>query len=77
MKALFIVTGRGLGGDAMVALNAMRALEKEESLVKLLLTHLLTGLYLKRTDMNGIKSLYLMLEATPLPNCLLQKGQSS
>lgn len=28
MKALFIVTGRGLGGDAMVALNAMRALEK-------------------------------------------------
>ena len=28
MKALFIVTGRGLGGDAMVALNTMRALEK-------------------------------------------------
>jgi UDP-N-acetylglucosamine--N-acetylmuramyl-(pentapeptide) pyrophosphoryl-undecaprenol N-acetylglucosamine transferase len=28
MKALFIVTGRGLGGDAMVALNEMRALEK-------------------------------------------------
>ena len=29
MKALFIVTGRGLGGDAMVALNEMRALEKK------------------------------------------------
>ena len=29
MKCLFIVTGRGLGGDAMVALNAMRALEKK------------------------------------------------
>ena len=28
MKVLFIVTGRGLGGDAMVALNTMRALEK-------------------------------------------------
>jgi UDP-N-acetylglucosamine--N-acetylmuramyl-(pentapeptide) pyrophosphoryl-undecaprenol N-acetylglucosamine transferase len=28
MKALFIVTGRGLGGDAMVALNLIRALEK-------------------------------------------------
>ena len=28
MKALFIVTGRGLGGDAMVALNTMRALER-------------------------------------------------
>lgn len=28
MKVLFIVTGRGLGGDAMVALNAMNALER-------------------------------------------------
>lgn len=28
MKALFVVTGRGLGGDAMVALNTMKALEK-------------------------------------------------
>ena len=28
MKALFIVTGRGLGGDAMTALNAMNALER-------------------------------------------------
>lgn len=29
MKALFIVTGRGLGGDAMVALNTMNALERK------------------------------------------------
>ena len=29
MKALFIVTGRGLGGDAMSALNLMRAFEKK------------------------------------------------
>ena len=29
MKCLFIVTGRGLGGDAMVALNEMKALEKK------------------------------------------------
>lgn len=29
MKALFIVTGRGLGGDAMVALNTMKALERK------------------------------------------------
>ena len=29
MKCLFIVTGRGLGGDAMVALNTMRALERQ------------------------------------------------
>ena len=28
MKVLVIVTGRGLGGDAMVALNVMRVLEK-------------------------------------------------
>lgn len=28
MKALFIVTGRGLGGDAMVALNVIKVLEK-------------------------------------------------
>lgn len=28
MKALFIVTGRGLGGDAMIALNVIRVLEK-------------------------------------------------
>ena len=28
MKALFVVTGRGLGGDAMIALNVMSALEK-------------------------------------------------
>ncbi len=28
MKALFIVTGRGLGGDAMAALNLMKAFEK-------------------------------------------------
>lgn len=29
MKALFIVTGRGLGGDAMAALNLMNAFEKK------------------------------------------------
>jgi len=29
VKVLFIVTGRGLGGDAMVALNTMKALEKK------------------------------------------------
>lgn len=28
MKTLFIVTGRGLGGDAMIALNVIKALEK-------------------------------------------------
>jgi len=28
MKALFIITGRGLGGDSMIALNTIRALEK-------------------------------------------------
>ena len=29
MKCLFIVTGRGLGGDAMTALNEMKALERK------------------------------------------------
>ena len=29
MKCLFIVTGRGLGGDAMTALNAMKGLERK------------------------------------------------
>lgn len=28
MKALLVVTGRGLGGDAMIALNTIKALEK-------------------------------------------------
>ena len=28
MKALLIVTGRGLGGDAAIALNVIKALEK-------------------------------------------------
>lgn len=28
MKTLFIITGRGLGGDAMIALNLIRVLEK-------------------------------------------------
>lgn len=28
MKALFVVTGRGLGGDAAIALNTIKALEK-------------------------------------------------
>ena len=28
MKALLVVTGRGLGGDASIALNVVKALEK-------------------------------------------------
>ena len=28
MKALFVVTGRGLGGDAAIALNLIKVLEK-------------------------------------------------
>lgn len=62
MKCLFIVTGRGLGGDAMVALNAMRALEKREFNVKLPLMLLLMVLYLKKMDMNGIKFPFPMQE---------------
>lgn len=30
MKTLVIVTGRGLGGDASIALNVIHALEKKE-----------------------------------------------
>lgn len=30
MKALFIVTGRGLGGDSMIALNTIKAFEKRD-----------------------------------------------
>ena len=29
MKALLVVTGRGLGGDAAIALNTLKALEKK------------------------------------------------
>ena len=29
MKALLVVTGRGLGGDAAIALNLIKALEKK------------------------------------------------
>ena len=67
MKALFIVTGRGLGGDAMVALNTMRALERRGVQCEIALDA--SGHYLKKTDIPGIGFQFPMREAIQQQNC--------
>ncbi len=52
MKALFIVTGRGIGGDAMTALNIAKALSKYGFECEFALDHTAPGLLFKK---NGIK----------------------
>jgi UDP-N-acetylglucosamine--N-acetylmuramyl-(pentapeptide) pyrophosphoryl-undecaprenol N-acetylglucosamine transferase len=52
MKALFMVTGRGIGGDAVTALNIARALSKYDVECEFALDHSAPGLLLKK---NGIK----------------------
>ncbi len=48
MKALLTVTGRGMGGDAVIALNIARALEKEGVKCEFALDHHAPGLLFKK-----------------------------
>jgi UDP-N-acetylglucosamine--N-acetylmuramyl-(pentapeptide) pyrophosphoryl-undecaprenol N-acetylglucosamine transferase len=51
MKALFVVTGRGIGGDAVTALNIARALEKYDVDCEFALDHRAPGLLLKKHNL--------------------------
>ncbi|WP_287381658.1 glycosyltransferase [Methanobacterium sp.] len=51
MKALFVVTGRGIGGDAVTALNIARALEKYDVDCEFALDHSAPGLLLKKHNL--------------------------
>jgi UDP-N-acetylglucosamine--N-acetylmuramyl-(pentapeptide) pyrophosphoryl-undecaprenol N-acetylglucosamine transferase len=55
MKALFIVTGRGIGGDAVTALNIARALNKYDVECEFALDHNAPGILLKKHDLNWHK----------------------
>ncbi|MFA0834124.1 MAG: glycosyltransferase [Methanobacterium formicicum] len=55
MKALFIVTGRGIGGDAVTGLNIARALEKYGVKCEFALDHSAPGLLLKKYDLPWYK----------------------
>ena len=48
MKALLIVTGRGLGGDAAVALNLIKSLEKKGVTCEIALDETAPGLLFKK-----------------------------
>lgn len=48
MKALFIITGRGLGGDSMIALNTIRALEKRGVSCEIALDSTASGLLFEK-----------------------------
>lgn len=50
MKALFVVTGRGIGGDAAVALNVSKALSKYGLECEFALNHGSPGLLFKKND---------------------------
>ncbi len=52
MKALFVVTGRGIGGDAVTALNIAKALSKYGFQCEFALDHTALGLLFKK---NGIE----------------------
>jgi UDP-N-acetylglucosamine--N-acetylmuramyl-(pentapeptide) pyrophosphoryl-undecaprenol N-acetylglucosamine transferase len=52
MKALFVVTGRGIGGDAVTAINIAKALSKYDFQCEFALDHTAPGLLFKK---NGIE----------------------
>ena len=52
MKALFVVTGRGIGGDAVIAINIAKALSKYDFQSEFALDHTAPGLLFKK---NGIE----------------------
>jgi len=51
MKALFVVTGRGIGGDAVTAFNIARALEKYDVDCEFALDHSAPGLLFKKHNL--------------------------
>ncbi|MCK9152620.1 glycosyltransferase [Methanobacterium alcaliphilum] len=55
MKALFVITGRGMGGDAVTALNIARALSKKGVECEFALDHTAPGLLLKKEDIHWHK----------------------
>lgn len=55
MKALFIVTGRGIGGDAVTALNIARALNKYDVECEFALDRSAPGLLFKKNDLEWHK----------------------
>lgn len=55
MKALFIVTGRGIGGDAVTALNIARALSEYDVECEFALDHTAPGLLFKKHDLEWYK----------------------
>ena len=56
MKALFIVTGRGIGGDAVTALNIANALSKYGVNCEFALDHSAPGLLLKKKGLRWHKT---------------------
>lgn len=48
MKALITITGRGIGGDTVTALNIAKSLEKEALNVNMHLTIKLQGSYFEK-----------------------------
>lgn len=68
MKALFIVTGRGLGGDSMIALNTIRAFEKRGIQCEVALDSSASWTLFKKTDTIGIEYQSLMPGACPQQN---------
>ncbi|MBI5460309.1 glycosyltransferase family 1 protein [Methanobacterium sp.] len=55
MKALFIVTGRGIGGDAVTAFNIARALSEYGVECEFALDHSAPGLLLKKHNLSWYK----------------------
>ena len=55
MKALFVVTGRGIGGDAVTAINIAKALSKYDFQCEFALDHTAQGLLFKKNGIDGIK----------------------
>jgi UDP-N-acetylglucosamine--N-acetylmuramyl-(pentapeptide) pyrophosphoryl-undecaprenol N-acetylglucosamine transferase len=56
MKALFVVTGRGIGGDAVTALNIAKALSKYGFKCEFALDHTAPGLLFKKNGIGWYKT---------------------
>jgi UDP-N-acetylglucosamine--N-acetylmuramyl-(pentapeptide) pyrophosphoryl-undecaprenol N-acetylglucosamine transferase len=56
MKVLFVVTGRGIGGDAVIALNIAKALSKYDIQSEFALDHTAPGLLFKKKGIEWHKT---------------------
>lgn len=56
MKALFVVTGRGIGGDAVIAINIAKALSKYDFQSEFALDHTAPGLLFKKKGIEWHKT---------------------